>query len=204
MDEFYRALGAAGGEPFEASGVYVPSAALRYPVPVAPVPRARDAAEGSAPHTVPLPPLTPTGSFDDARPVARKSAGLKLGGVFLAVAAVGAVAVMALRPSPKSSPPPAPAVVAAPPAAPAAKPPEAPPPAVEAKVAEPPAPEAKAVAEEKPAARAERSGRSKAHRSSGDAVRDIAAKAGLERPAPPPEKPQPTTPAELKNPFGNN
>jgi serine/threonine-protein kinase len=200
MDEFYRALGAAGGEPFEASGVYVPSAALRYPVPVAPVPRAREAAEGSAPHTQPLPPLTPTGSFDDVRPVARKSAGLKLGGVFLAVAAVGALAVMVLRPSPKSGPPSAPAVVAAPPAepAPAAKPPEAPPPAAEAKVA---APEAKAAVGEK---HAERAGRSKAHRSSGDAVRDIAAKAGLDRQAPSPEKPPATTPAELKNPFGNN
>jgi serine/threonine-protein kinase len=203
MDQFYRALGAAGGEPFESSSVYVPSAALRYPVPVAPVPRAREA-EGSAPHTEALPPLTPTGSFDDARPVPRKSAGLKLGGVFVAVAAAGALAVLVLRPSPKSSPPPAraPAVVAAPRAepAPATKPPEAPVPAAQAKVSAPPALEAKAAVQEK---RAERAGRSKAHRSSGDAVRDIAAKAGLEREAPSPEKPPATTPAELKNPFGN-
>jgi serine/threonine-protein kinase len=206
MDQFYRALGAAGGEPFEASGVYVPSAALRYPVPVAPAPRVRDTAEASAPQ-VAQPAITPSGSFADERPVVRKSAGLKLGGVFIGVAVVGALAVLALRPAPKNS---APAVVAAPPkpADPvpaAAKPAEAPPAAAEAKLAEPAPIEAKP-ADGKPAERVEtssRPGRGKPRRSSGDVVHDIAAKAGLERDPSAPEKPRVTTPAELKNPFGN-
>jgi serine/threonine-protein kinase len=208
MDQFYRALGSAGGEPFENSNVYVPSAALRYPPPVAPVARAREAAEGSAPHVVEAP-ISPTGSFTDERPIARKSAGLKLGGVFIGVAAVGALAVIVLRPTAKSSAPAA-AVVAPPVPAPptlAPKPVEPPPVAPEAKAAAPVAPEAKATADDKPASRAEaaaRPSRAKARRSSGAAVRDIAAKAGLDREAPPAAKPQVTTPAELKNPFGGN
>jgi hypothetical protein len=68
-----------------------------------------------------------------------------------------------------------------------------------------PAPAAKAA----PAARGETgprpSSRGKGHRSSADLVRDIASKAGVDREpaAGPTEKAAPTTPAELKNPFGN-
>ncbi|HVU51490.1 MAG TPA: hypothetical protein VHL80_12430, partial [Polyangia bacterium] len=61
--------------------------------------------------------------------------------------------------------------------------------------------DAKAEAGEGAAAEAKRGPRLRARRSSADAVRDITAKAGVE--ATPAERPAPTTPAELKNPFGN-
>lgn len=197
MEQLYRALGAAGGEPFETSGVYTPSADVRFPVLAQPNARARDS------RTEVAPPLPPTGDFDDERPIVRKAAGLKLGGVVIAVAIVSALAVLALRPSAKTAvtmttpapatPPPAPvekAAVGAP----------ASPPAAAAE--KPPAPTA--APEAKPAPRAEPSAHAshgKSHRSSAEVVRDIASKAGVE-PAPA-EKPAPTTPAELKNPFGN-
>ena len=190
MDQFYRALGGAGGEPFESSSAYTPNPALRYPVLAQPNPRARDSRTEVAP-----PSTSPTGGhFEDERPVVRKAAGLKLGGVVVAVAVVAALVVLALRPS-SSVAPPAPVV-----ATPVATPVAAPPPAAVAApwpVAPSPAPEAKPEA-------AGHAARGKAHRSSAEAVRDITAKASVPKAVEraPAEKPAPSTPAELKNPFG--
>jgi serine/threonine-protein kinase len=219
MDQFYRALGHAGGEPFEASGAYTPSPEVRFPVLAQASPRARDSRTEVVPPEA-APSTSPTGGhFDDERPIVRKAAGLKLGGTFVAVAIAAVLVMLALRPSPKTGgttaattgatagvPAPetkaavAPSPAAAAPSAPAAaSPPEAKP-ATEAK----PAPEAKPGPGAKPAAdaklHADHTARGKPHRTSADAVREITSKAGVEPPA---EKAEPTTPAELKNPFGN-
>ncbi|HVU51764.1 MAG TPA: serine/threonine-protein kinase, partial [Polyangia bacterium] len=121
MDQLYRALGTAGGEPFEASGAYTPSPDLRFPVLAQANPRARESRTELAP-----PPASPTGGhFDDERPVVRTAAGLKLGGAFVAVALAAVLVVLALRPSSKPAPAaPSPPAQAAAPAAPA--PPSAP------------------------------------------------------------------------------
>jgi tRNA A-37 threonylcarbamoyl transferase component Bud32 len=213
MDQFYRALGGAGGEPFETSGVYVENPGLRFPVLAQANPTARGLRTEVA--LPPAPSTSPTGGhFEDERPVVRKAAGLKLGGVVVAVAVVATLVVLALRPSSKPAAPVAPtpadkAVVAAPPAAPAATPTTAPTPKAEPSPA-PPAPEAKAAPRAaEPASHGASHG--KPHRSSAEVVRDIASKAGVEpgaAPAPadkpaPAQKPAPSTPAELKNPFGN-
>jgi hypothetical protein len=109
MDQFYRALGTAGGEPFETSGVYTPSPDVRFPVLAQPNPRARESRTELAP-PVTMPPASPTGGhFDDERPVVRKSAGLKLGGAFVAVAVAAVLVVLALRPSSKPAAPTTPA-----------------------------------------------------------------------------------------------
>src|SRR5882672_6575356 len=101
MDAFYRALGGAGGEPFEASGVYVPGApGMRYPVLAQANPKVREMRTEVAPP--PSAPLPAGDGFEDERPVVRKSAGLKLGGVVVAVAVVVTLVVLALRPSPKA------------------------------------------------------------------------------------------------------
>jgi hypothetical protein len=111
--------------------------------------------------------------------------------------------VLALRPSSK-----VPAVVApvAPEKAAVVAPPPAPAPVVDEKsrgAPAPPPPETKS-ASRPPEAGARASARGKAHRSSGELVRDIASKAGVDRePASPPSERAPSTPAELKNPFGN-
>jgi tRNA A-37 threonylcarbamoyl transferase component Bud32 len=195
MEQLYRALGAAGGEPFETSGVYTPSADVRFPVLAQPNARARDGRTEVAP-----PVAAPAGDFDDERPIVRKAAGLKLGGVVIAVAMVSALAVLALRPSAKTAVTVTTSAPATPPPAPVEKPAVGAP--APASVAEkPPAP--LPAPEAKPAPRVESAHAShgKSHRSSAEVVRDIASKAGVE-PAPA-EKPAPTTPAELKNPFGN-
>jgi tRNA A-37 threonylcarbamoyl transferase component Bud32 len=202
MDAFYRALGAAGGEPFEATGVSPSagvSAALRYPVLAKPNPVARDLRTEMSPPSA-VADSAAGASFEDERPVVRKAAGLKLGGVVVAVAIVGVVAVLALRPSPKT-PSPTPVTKAS---ALAVPPPATPSPAPAAAVVAPqPAEETRAAGAHAALAR-ERPSRAKPHRSSGDLVRDIAAKAGVDRePRAPAEKPAPETPAELKNPFGN-
>jgi tRNA A-37 threonylcarbamoyl transferase component Bud32 len=196
MDAFYRALGSAGGEPFEASGLYTPSAALRYPVLAQPNALAREMRTEMAPAPVVAAPARYGDErFADERPVVRKSAGLKLGGVVAVVAVIAALAIWELKPSPRA-PVVAPTAVVAAPAPPLVVTP--PPPAVT-----PPPP----IVEGKQAARAEpaRATRGKPHRSSADAVRDISAKADLSKPEPAtaPEKAAPSTPAELKNPFGN-
>jgi serine/threonine-protein kinase len=203
MDQLYRALGAAGGEPFEASGVYVPNPSLRFPVQPAPTQR-KLRSEVTPPVATQAPATSPTGGhFDDERPVVRKAAGLKLGGVVVAVAVVATLAVLVLRPStkPPAAPAPAPttARVAAP--APAAAPPA---PVEKAPPAAAPAPEAKLAGEPSPESKTAPRAAHRPHRSSADAVRELTSKAGVEHePAPgAAEKPAPT-PAELKNPFGN-
>jgi hypothetical protein len=115
--------------------------------------------------------------------------------VVVAVAVVALAAFFALR---------GPAKVAAPSPEPArAAEPAAPPPAPEPVVAPAPAP----AAEVKPAeAKVPARGvaRGKAKRSSGDLVRELGAKAGVDKEpaAAAPDRGTPT-PAELKNPFGN-
>jgi serine/threonine-protein kinase len=198
MDAFYRALGSAGGEPFEASGVYVANPSLRFPTSaiVTPSPTARALKTEVAPPQIVS--TTPTGSFDDERPVVRKSAGLKLGVVVVGVAVAAALAMLALRPSHKPE-------VAAPVVAPPVEAKTVPAPEPLKEKVEPPKPEPAAeVPEAKveaPAKPARAPGKSKAKRSSADAVRDITSKAGVTEPSAPSEKP--STPAELKNPFGN-
>jgi serine/threonine-protein kinase len=217
MDQLYRALGHAGGEPFEASGVYTPSPEVRFPVLAQTSPRARESRPEVATPADAAPSTSPTGGhFDDERPIVRKAAGLKLGGAFVAVAIAAVLVVLALRPSPKTEPAaavpvataaaataPTVATPGAKPATPEAKPAAAPPaPAAGVPEAKPPgeaAPEVKSASEAKPHAE---HARAKVHRSSADAVREITSKAGLDG-EPPAEKPAPTTPAELKNPFGN-
>jgi serine/threonine-protein kinase len=205
MDAFYRALGHAGGEPFEPTGMRMPivKPSGRHETIGTPNPMARELRT-----EIPPPPVSQ--SFDDERPVVRRSAGLKLGGVVIAVAVVGALVMLALRPSqkpeaaaaqPAAQAPAAAAVVPAP--APAAA---APVPA--AATPEPAAPEPAAPAPEGKAAGASRESghrRDRNRRSSADLVREIGEKAGIDKQtAPPPAQPdKATTPAELKNPFGN-
>jgi serine/threonine-protein kinase len=185
MDSFYRALGAAGGMPFEPSGVFMaPKANLRYPALAEPNPDARDsrtAIAASGPH----------GTFEDERPV-RPAAGLG-GGKVAAIAAgllvLAGVAFLALRGGHKPDgkleaavAPTAAAVVAAPPP---------PPPA--AVTPPPPAPAAVAASAEtvevKPSARAHH------RRGAGDEPKADPAHRQIPLPA------DDTTPAELKNPF---
>jgi eukaryotic-like serine/threonine-protein kinase len=202
MDQFYRALGAAGGEPFEASGVYTASPEVRFPVLAQPNPRASAKELRTEVGPPPAPSTSPTGGhFDDERPVVRKAAGLKLGGAFVAVLIAAVLLVFALRPSSKTSTlPTTPPSVAVVPAPAPASPPAPPAPELKAPAAAPsPPPEAKGQ-EAKAVPRVEHA-RAKAHRTSADAVREITSKAGLSPSAP--ERPETTTPAELKNPFGN-
>jgi serine/threonine-protein kinase len=145
MDVFYRALGGAGGLPFEASGATaLAPASLRYPELADSNPTARESKTAVAASG-------PRGTFDDERPVRLEAAGPGLGrGVKVAIAA-GAVAAVAIAAalvlrSGKSAPPglpvaPAAAAITAPPpiaptaptaapsapAVPASAPPEAPP-----------------------------------------------------------------------------
>jgi serine/threonine-protein kinase len=93
MDAFYRALGTAGGEPFETSGVHVRNPSLQFPAVLDTGTVARiSSAEVSGP-----PPAAPSEGADDERPVARSRAGIKLGMVFVAVAAVAALVLTVLR-----------------------------------------------------------------------------------------------------------
>ena len=103
MDAFYRALGAAGGMPFEPSSVFsAPRPPFKQPTPAA---GTRDARAASAPAT------PPHGAFEDERPgrtdaVAGSGKALKIGAV-LAGLAIGVVAVgFALRGATRSRPPP--------------------------------------------------------------------------------------------------
>jgi serine/threonine protein kinase len=88
MDTFYRALGAAGGLPFEPSNVFVPSASLKYPALAAPT---------TPPHqsrtaiSVPAPSVT----FEDERPQRAEQPSPGLGArAKLGLAVAGAIAVV--------------------------------------------------------------------------------------------------------------
>jgi serine/threonine protein kinase len=194
MDAFYRALGAAGGLPFEPSQVFVPprppKASLKYPTLATVNAEARESRTAIA---------VSSGTFEDERPIrldetapgSRKPLLIALvaGGVVLA--AVGAV--LALRPSGKAAAPdPAAANKPAAPT-PAAVAPPAPPPVpapAEAAAAKPAAAETPQSTEPvKPSRRRHRSGQGE----------DVKADP-LHRAIPVPVEP---TPAELKNPFGN-
>jgi eukaryotic-like serine/threonine-protein kinase len=98
MDAFYRALGAAGGVPFEPSNVFIPpTASLKYPAlaEANPLPRESKTAISVSP---------PSGTFEDERPQRpddlpgglglRTKIGLAVG----AVAAVVIVLLLAVRP----------------------------------------------------------------------------------------------------------
>jgi tRNA A-37 threonylcarbamoyl transferase component Bud32 len=213
MDQFYRALGGAGGEPFESSSVYVPSPALRYPAPAAPSPTGRQMRTELVAPPAPAgasPGGQAAGAFEDERPIVRKAAGLKLGGVVITVAIVAVLVILALRPSSTKT-----AALATPPASPpraalAAPSSEPLPPLAPATAESPAAAPSAATPASKPApatrveAGVRAPSRSKSRRSSGDVVRDITSKAGVERElAAPADKASPSTPAELKNPFGN-
>jgi serine/threonine protein kinase len=199
MDAFYRALGHAGGEPFEPTGMRMPTVkpSGRHQVIGTPNPLVREQRTEVSP--------PPAGdSFDDERPVVRRSAGLKLGGVVIAVAIVGVLVVLALRPSQN--------VEVAAPAQPAAKATPAaavvvPPPAPAAAATAPAEPAPSAAPEGKAAASSRESGhhRDRSRRSSADLVRELGARSGVDKePAPSPAPAEkPATPAELKNPFGN-
>jgi hypothetical protein len=150
------------------------------------------------------------GAFEDERPIVRKAAGLKLGGVVITVAIVAVLVILALRPSSTKT-----AALATPPASPpraalAAPSSEPLPPLARATAETPAAAPSAATPASKPApatrveAGVRAPSRSKSRRSSGDVVRDITSKAGVERElAAPADKASPSTPAELKNPFGN-
>jgi serine/threonine protein kinase len=97
MDAFYRALGAAGGVPFEPSNVFIPpTASLKYPALAAanPLPRESKTAISVSP---------PSGTFEDERPQradelpgglgTRAKLGLGLGALVL----VGVVFWLAMR-----------------------------------------------------------------------------------------------------------
>jgi serine/threonine-protein kinase len=193
MDAFYQALGAAGGVPFEPSNVFVPpEASLKYPR----LTEANPLAERESKTAIAA--ISPTGSFDDERPVRAGGGGLspavKIGLGVAGVAVAAVVLALALRGGHPAAQPtvvaPAPAAVAQP-IAPAKG--EAPPPA-KVETAAPAKGEAAAAVPaepaEKPAARPHH------HRES------------AEEPKPDPlhrkiDVPAEQTPAELKNPFSN-
>jgi eukaryotic-like serine/threonine-protein kinase len=200
MDAFYRALGAAGGVPFEPSNVFSPpTASLKYPVlaDANPLPRESKTAIAISP---------PSGTFDDERPVrsedppaglgARAKLGLGLGAVLVVVI----VFILALRSGGRHpaateathtlAPAPAPAQTQTPPASPATAPsmPVRPPSGGESPATPPEGSAAAAAAATgKPGARA--------HHHRGDDTKADPLHRRVDLPAGAP------TPAELKNPF---
>ncbi|HVY39089.1 MAG TPA: serine/threonine-protein kinase [Polyangia bacterium] len=200
MDEFYRAIGAAGGQPFEPSTVRtylgtpeLPGATLKYPSLAQPNAEARDSRTAIAA-------TPPVGAFDDERPSRPEPPRSGLGGrAKLALGAAAAlvivsVLVLALRGGPapgggvaaKAATAPAVEKAALLPPPVADKPATPPPAAAPPEKAEPPAPAPEAVPAEKPARARRRHGES-------DRVDPLHRK--IDVPG------DPTTPAELKNPF---
>jgi eukaryotic-like serine/threonine-protein kinase len=188
MDAFYRALGAAGGVPFEPSNVFVPpTASLKYPAlaEANPLPRESKTAISVSP---------PSGTFEDERPqrpddpVGGLGTRTKIGLAVGAVLAVVLVVVLALRPGARP-----PAVTAAALAAPAAvaSPLPMPSPAAPAPahVAQPAGVETVPASVEAPAGKP--AGRLHHHH-------DEAKSDPLHRRV---DAPAESTPAELKNPF---
>jgi serine/threonine-protein kinase len=190
MDAFYRALGAAGGVPFEPSNVFVPpTASLKYPAlaEANSLPRESKTAISVSP---------PSGTFEDERPqrpddpVGGLGARVKIGLAVGAVLAVVLVVVLALRPGARPTAVTA-AAIAAPPAPAVPSPTLLPTPAAPAPV-HPAEPARGAAAPANPEAAAGKpSGRPHHHR-------DEAKSDPLHRRVDAPPEP---TPAELKNPF---
>jgi serine/threonine-protein kinase len=203
MDALYRALGAAGGQPFEPSAVFTaPKASLRYPTLAESNPRVGDGRTAIAASG-------PRGTFEDERPIRPEGRGLgtgvKIGALVAGVAIATVVAVTLLRSSGKPETAVAPAaspaastqtaaatVPAAPPAAPAAPKPVVVAPAAPAAPAKPETPAAEAEA------KVASGTSSRSRRKRGEP--DTAAKVDpAHRVIPVPA--EDTTPAELKNPF---
>jgi len=202
MNELYRALGAAGGLPFEPSSVFTaPVASLKYPTLAQANPLARESRTALA--------VPPSGTFEDERPGRAERAGSGVGsGAKLALgAAVGGVIALglflALRPGAKPMAPAATTSTAAQSALPTAVPVAPPPAAAPPPVAVPPPPAAPTgpAAAATPAASepaASKPSRSRRRRSESDEAEEPKADP-LHRKIPIPAEP---TPAELKNPFG--
>jgi serine/threonine-protein kinase len=96
MDEFYRAIGAAGGQPFEPSTVTriptpaLPGATLKYPSLAEPKADVRDSKTA-------ITATPPVGTFDDERPSRPEPPGGGLGArAKLALGAVAALAIVAV------------------------------------------------------------------------------------------------------------
>ncbi len=200
MDEFYRAIGAAGGQPFEPSTVRnylvkpdLPGATLKYPSLAEPNAEVRDSRTAIAA-------TPPVGTFDDERPSRPEpprgglGARAKLALGAAAALAIVAVLVLALRGSPapgsrvaeKTTPAPAAVEKAALVPPPAAEKPATPPPAAAPPEKTEPAAAPEATSAEKPARPRRRHGES-------DRVDPLHRK--IDVPG------DPATPAELKNPF---
>jgi serine/threonine protein kinase len=216
MDAFYRALGAAGGIPFEPSNVFVPPAHLKYPALAEAnrLPRESRTAISVSP---------PSTTFEDERPQRAEEPAVGLGPRLKLAAAIGAIAVvvvavvivLALRPGGHPSPAPEavvdrPALAAPTPGSPPAPVPTSPPatgatgivaPAklsgastAAASANEAPG-TASAVAAAVPAAPVSKpASRSHRHHADGDAAKSDPLHRRVEVPGEP-------TPAELKNPF---
>jgi serine/threonine-protein kinase len=199
MDAFYRALGEAGGLPFEPSNVFVPreasskSTALKYPK----LGEANEVAARESKTAIAASP--PAGTFDDERPQRAGAGGLgagaKLGLGVAGAALVIAALVLALRGGHRA---PEPAVAAAPPpaVAPTPPPPAVAPtgPAVPPAVAPVPPTAATPVGGSAPAEPAEKAPRPRHHREAAEPGKADPLHRKIDVPAEP-------TPAELKNPF---
>jgi serine/threonine-protein kinase len=200
MDAFYRALGAAGGVPFEPSNVFVPpTASLKYPVlaDANPLPRESKTAISVSP---------PSGTFDDERPVRSEDLPGGLGvraklAIGIGAVLVGAIVfILALRsgnrhPAATESStlsPPTPAQAQTP----AAPSPTAPSTPIRALPAAPARGESPATSPEASAAAATATKPgARAHHHRGDDIKADPLHRRVDLPAAAP------TPAELKNPF---
>ncbi|HXJ20353.1 MAG TPA: serine/threonine-protein kinase [Polyangia bacterium] len=199
MEAFYRALGTAGGQPFEPSGVYtgvtpgeLPRASLKYPTLAEPNAGARDSKTAIAASP-------PVGTFDDERPVRAEAGGglparTKLGIAALVSVGIVVMVVLALRGGSH-----APASAAPAPAAPVQQTVAAPPPPAAAAPAPAAAPSEKPPAAAEPATAiaapaADKPARSHRHHAEGDKADPLHRRIAVPDELPP-------TPAELKNPF---
>jgi serine/threonine-protein kinase len=203
MDALYRALGAAGGLPFEPSSVFVPpKASLRYPTLAEANPKVSESRTAIAANV-------PRGTFEDERPLRAEEShgtgmGLKIGALVAGVAIATVVAVMVLRSPSKPESAAAPAAPAPTQAAVAPVPPPSPPPAPAAELkpaavapaaAPKPAPATAEAADTVSTGKRDRSRRKRGE--TGPTAKVDPAHRMI--PVPPEEKD--TTPAELKNPF---
>ncbi|MES1165072.1 MAG: serine/threonine-protein kinase [Verrucomicrobiota bacterium] len=199
MDEFYRALGGAGGLPFEPStvrayvgGPQLPGATLKYPSLAEPSAGVRESKTA-------ITATPPVGAFDDERPLRPEPVGGGLGArAKLALGAAAAVAIVSLAVlAMRGGPPPGGGAVAgkaavAPPVEKAALLLPAPTekPAAATSPTNPSAAPATPAAEPAPA---DKPARARRHHGEGDKADPLHRKIDLPG--------DPATPAELKNPF---